>query len=198
MGQAAQVEDLAALRQEGANIRSCVHGASQDFGMLMRGLRLADQTSEDSGQRDGFFHGPPRRRRRQCLQMERKIVLDWRGGLDGFDLEGSTDIGQGAGTKGQRLGVVGLPSLVFGTQVKGARVLQVRRQDDGLVSSLTGQLHPEIPGVEGHERELEILGDEMLLGEGIKPVDGITEGPCIANMLPGEGGQARWSSTISH
>lgn len=191
MGQAAQMKDLAALCQEGANIRSCVHGTGQDFGMFMRGLRLADQTSEDSGQRDGFFHGPPRRRWRQCLQMERKIVLDWRGGLDRFDLEGSADIGQGAGTKRQRLRVVGLPSLVLGTKVKGARVLQVRRQNDGLVSSLTGQLYAEIPGVEGHERELEILGDEVFLGEGIKPVDGIAEGPCIANMLPREGGQAR-------
>lgn len=191
MGQPTEVQDLAAFSQEGTHISPGIHGPGQDLWVLMRGLGFADQAPEDAGQSDGLFHGPARRRRSQRLQMEGQVVLDRGRRLHGFDFESSTDVGQRAGPKGQRLRVMRLPSLVFGAQVEGARVLQIRRQDDGLVAGLTGQLHPQIPRIQRHKRKLEVLADQMFLGERIEPVDGITKGTCRADMLPCQSGQAR-------
>ena len=40
------------------------------------------------------------------------------------------------------------------------------------------------------ERELVVLGQDVLLCEGVKTVDGIAEGARIADLVPSEGGQA--------
>ena len=113
------------------------------------------------------------------------------GGLDGLDLEGSADVGEGARTEGQRLGVVGLPALIFGAQVECPRVLQVCGQHDGLVTGLAGQLHAQIPRIQRHKGKLQVFAREVFLGEGIESGDGIAESPCRADMLPSQGGQAR-------
>lgn len=90
-----------------------------------------------------------------------------------------------------------LPALVFGSKVKGSRVLEIGRQDHSLVTSLAGKLDTKIPGIESDEGEVKILRGQMLGCKGVEPVDSIAEGSCIPNMLPGESGQARCSRTIS-
>ena len=85
-------------------------------------------------------------------------MLDGRGRLDWFYLKCSTDVGKRRGAKGQALGVMGLPALVFSSQIERARVLQVRRQDYGLVAGLAGKLYTEVPAVKGYEGKLEVLG----------------------------------------
>ena len=71
--------------------------------------------------------------------------------------------------------MVRLPALVFRTQIKGTRVLEVWRKNDGLIAGLTGQLDTQVPRVERHESEFVIFGQDMLLGEGIESVNGIAE-----------------------
>lgn len=110
--------------------------------------------------------------------MEGQVVLDWRRGLDRLDLQGGTDVGQRAGAEGQRLGMVCLPSLILGTKVEGAGVLEIRGQNDRFIPSLSRELDTQVPGVEGHEGELEVLAEKVFLGEGVKAVDGIPEGSC--------------------
>lgn len=100
MGKTAQVQHFAPLGQEGTNVRSRIHGAGQDLGVLVRGLRLANQAAEDAGQRNGFLHGPSWRCWGERLQVEGEVVFDGGGGLDGFNFEGGTDVGEGAGTEG--------------------------------------------------------------------------------------------------
>jgi hypothetical protein len=190
VGKAAHVEDLAALRQEGSHVCAGVHGAGEDIGVLVGRLGLADQTAENSCKSDGLLHGTTRRGGSQGLQVEGQVVLDRGRRLNGLNLEGGTDVGQGAGAKGQRLGVVGLPSLVLGAQIEGARVLQVGREDDGLVASLTGQLDAEVPRVKGDKGKLEVVLGEVLVGELVEAVDGIAERASVADVLPGEGGKA--------
>jgi hypothetical protein len=119
VGQTAQMENLAALCQEGTNVRSGVHGPSQDLRVLVRRLRLADQATEDASQSDGLLHCPTRRGGGQCLKMEWEVMLDRSGGLNRFDFKRSADVRKGAGTERERLGVMSLPSLVLGAEVKG-------------------------------------------------------------------------------
>ena len=185
------MEDLAALGQESPDVGVGIHGAGQNLGVFMRRLGLADQTPEHAGEGNRLLHGTARGGGGQCLQVERKIVLDGSGGLDGLDLEGSADVGEGARTEGQRLGVVGLPALIFGAQVECPRVLQVCGQHDGLVTGLAGQLHAQIPRIQRHKGKLQVFAREVFLGEGIESGDGIAESPCRADMLPSQGGQAR-------
>lgn len=83
-----------------------------------------------------------------------------------------------------------LPSLVLGAKVEGARVLQVGGKDDGLIASLTGQLDTEVPRVKSDKGKLVVVLDEVLLGELVEAVDGIAEGACIADVLPGKGCKA--------
>jgi len=83
-----------------------------------------------------------------------------------------------------------LPSLVLGSEIKGARVLQIWGQNHSFVTGFTGKLNSKIPGIEGHEGEVEVLRDKVLRGKRIEAVDRITESSCIADMLPGEGRQA--------
>lgn len=116
----AHVKNLATLRQERTNIGSGVHGASQDLGMLVSWLRFTDQTLENASKCDSLFHRPARRGRSKSLEVERKIVLDRRGRLDGFDLKSSTDVGERGRRERKRFGVVSLPALVFGTEIEGS------------------------------------------------------------------------------
>jgi hypothetical protein len=50
-----------------------------------------------------------------------------------------------------------LPSLVFSSQVESTRVLEIRREDNGLVTSFARKLDPKIPGIESNENEVEVL-----------------------------------------
>lgn len=192
MGQTAHVENFAAFGQEGTNIGPGIHGTSQDFGVLMRGLRLANQTPEDSSQSDGFFHRTSGRRGSQGLEVERKVVLDGCGRLDGLNFEGGTDVGQRAGAKGQRFRVMSLPPLVFSAKVEGAGVLQVWRQNHGLVTGLSRKLDTEIPRVQGNKGELQVLAQQVLLSKRVEAVDGVPKGSCRADMLPGQSRQTRY------
>lgn len=88
--------------------------------MLLRGLRLADQAAENPGKGDSLLHGTAWGSRGKSLEMERKVVLDGSRGLDGLNLESGTDVGEGAGAKWQGLGVVCLPTLVLGAEIKCA------------------------------------------------------------------------------
>lgn len=181
------MKDLAALGEESTNVSTSIHGASKNVGMLMRRLRLADESFENASQGDGFLHCAAGRGRGESLQVEWQVVFDRGRGLYGLDFEGRADVGQRAGAKRQGLWVMCLPSLVFGTEVERAGVLEVRGQDDGLVASLTRQLYTEIPRVEGHERKLQVLGDEVFLGKGIEAVDGVPESASVAHIFPCEG-----------
>jgi len=81
--------------------------------------------------------------------------------------------------------------LIFDAKVKGARMLKVGRKDDGLVAGFPRQLDAEVPGIEGNEGKLKVLGQDVLVRELVEPVDGVTEGASVPNMLPSESGQAR-------
>jgi hypothetical protein len=80
--------------------------------------------------------------------------------------------------------------LIFCAKVEGARMLKVRREDDGLVTGLTRQLDPEIPGIQSHKRELQVRLQQVLLYEGVKTVDGFAECAGMLDVLPGQSGQA--------
>jgi hypothetical protein len=129
------MQNLAAFSQKGADIGSSIHRSGKDFGMFMWRLGLANQTTQNTSQGDSLLHGTSGRSGSQSLQVERQVVLDRSRGLNWLDLESSTNVGEIARPEWQRLRVVLLPSLVLGTQVKSTRVLQVRREDDGLVPS---------------------------------------------------------------
>lgn len=85
-----------------------------------------------------------------------------------------------------------LEGLVFLTQAKENRVLQVAWQNDALVTSLARHLHAQVPWHESNEGEswgvvrISVLGDQMLLGEGGEGFDGITKVARVADMLPGQ------------
>ena len=159
--------------------------------MLVLGLRLADQATQDTGEGDGFVHSPSRRGRSKGLEVERQVVLDGSARLHGLDLESSTDVSQRRRAKGQRLGVVLLPSLILGTQIEGAGVLEIWWQHHGLVTSFPGELDPKVPGVQSDEDKVKVLGVEMFGGEGVETVDRVPERASISNMLPGQCRQAR-------
>jgi hypothetical protein len=144
----------------------------------MSGLGLANKTTEHAGQGHSFVHSTARRSWGQSLQVERKVVLDRGGGLDGFNFEGGTNVRQRARAEGKGLGVVGLPSLVFGAEIKSARVLKVRRKHNGLVAGLARQLNTEVPGIQGHKGEFQVLRQQVFLGKRIESVDSVTEAAC--------------------
>jgi hypothetical protein len=81
--------------------------------------------------------------------------------------------------------------LILGTQVKRSGMLQVRREYDSLVTSLTGQLYAKIPSIKRDEGELGIAG-QVFLDELVEASNGITERTSLANMFPSERGQGSW------
>ena len=105
-------------------------------------------------------------------------MLDRRRRLERLDFKGGTDVREGAGAEGKRLGVVSLPSLVLGAKVECPRMLKVSGKDNGLVSGLARQLNTEVPGIQGHKSEFEVLGDEVLLSEGVEAANSIAEAAC--------------------
>jgi hypothetical protein len=53
-------------------------------------------------------------------------------------------------------------------------------------------LVPTLVRIEYDERQLEVLGCDMFLVEVGESVDYVAEGACVADLVPGEGGQASW------
>lgn len=198
MWQATEVKNLAPLGEEGPDIGVRIHRTGEDFGMLVRRLRLANQTPQDPGESNGLIHGTARRGGGQCLQVEGQVVLDGGRRLDGLDLEGGADVGERTGAERERFRVVGLPALIFGAQVESPGVLQVCRQHDRLVTSLAGQLHAQIPRIQRHKRKLEMFAGEVFLGKGIESGDGVAEGTCGADVLPCESRQTRYTDWSVH
>lgn len=94
--------------------------------------------------------------------MEGQVVLNGSTRLDSLYLQGRADVGQGRWAKRQRFGMVLLPSLVLGSQVEGAGVLEVWWKHDGLVASFAGKLDAQIPCIEGNEDEVQVLRVELL------------------------------------
>ena len=47
-----------------------------------------------------------------------------------------------------------MPVLVFGSKIEGTGVLEVRWEDNGLVSSFARELNPEIPRFERNKSKL--------------------------------------------
>jgi hypothetical protein len=87
--------------------------------------------------------------------------------------------------------VVLLPSLVLGSQIEGTGVLQVWREDNRLVTSLTGKLNTKVPGIEGDKDEIEILGRQVFSGKRVESRDSISKGTRVSDMFPSESCQAR-------
>ena len=147
MGKTAHVEYFAALRQESANVRAGIHGLSQDVRVVLGWLRLANQSAKHASKCDSLFHGPAGRGGREGLQVKGQVVFDGGRRLDRLYLKRRTDVCQGAGAEWKRLWVVCLPPLVFRAQVEGTRVLEVRRENDGLVAGFARQLDAEVPRI---------------------------------------------------
>ena len=70
-------------------------------------------------------------------------------------------------------------------------MLKVSRKHNSLVSRLAGKLDAKIPGIEGNESKLKVLGCQMLGSKCVKAGDGISERSCCPYVLPGDSGQAR-------
>jgi hypothetical protein len=119
--------------------------------------------------------------------MKRQVMLDRGTRLDRLDLEGSAYVGEHGRTERKGLGMMLLPALVLSSQIKGARVLQVGGEDNGLVTSFTWQLDTKVPGIESDEDEVEVLRGQMLRGEGIEAIDGVSKGTGVSHMFPGQG-----------
>jgi hypothetical protein len=123
VGETRHVKNLAPLGKEGSNIGSSIHGSSQNIRVLLGRLGLSDQASKNSSKSDGLFHGTSWRGRGKSLQVEWEVMLDRCTRLDGLDLESGANIGEHRRSEWQRFGVVLLPALVLGTEIKSARVL---------------------------------------------------------------------------
>lgn len=191
MRQTRHVQDLAPLRKECSDICPRIHWPSQHIRVILRGLRLADQTAKNAGQGNGLLHGATGRSGSQSLQVERQVVLNGRTRLYRLHLESRADVGEHRGPKGQRLGVVLLPSLIFSSQVKGARVLQIRRQHNSLVAGFSRELNSEVPGIEGDEDEIEVFRSQILGSERVEAGDGIPKGTSVSDMFPRQSRQTR-------
>lgn len=92
--QTRHVQDLAPLREECSDIRPGIHWSGQHIRVILGGLRLADQTTKNAGQGDGFLHGATGRSGSQSLQVERQVVLDGRTRLHRLHLESRADVGE--------------------------------------------------------------------------------------------------------
>ena len=188
---ARHVEDLTPLRQKGTNISTSIHRASKDVRVLMGRLRLANKTPQHPSERHGLLHCPTRRCGSQGLKMEREIVLDRGARLHGLHLERRTDVREQRRAKGERLGVVLLPALILCSEIKGSRVLKVRRKDHSLVTSFPGKLDTKVPSIQSDENKVETLGSQVLIGKRIEPVDRIPKRSGISYVFPCKSGQAR-------
>lgn len=82
-----------------------------------------------------------------------------------------------------------LPAHVLGAQVKGARVLQVGRQHDGLVTGLTRQLHSHVPCVERDKGKVKTGSQQMFVSKGVEARDGVAERAGGDDVVDSEGGE---------
>lgn len=192
MWQTIHMQYFAAFGEEGSDIGSGVHRPTQDLRMFVLGLRLSDQTTQNTGECDGLLHGSTRRSWCEGLQVKGQIVLDRCRGLHRFHLKSGTNVGQRARPERQRFGMMLLPFGVFCAQVVCSGVLQIGRQDHSLVAGLSRQLNTEIPRVERDKGEFQVFRDQVFVGEIVKPGNCISEGTCIANVFPREGCQTRY------
>lgn len=185
------MQDLAAFREESTNIGPGIHGAGEHVWVFVGRLGLPNQATKNTREGDGLLHGATGASGCQGLQVERQVMLNRSAGLNGLDLESSTDVAQHGWAEGQRLGVMLLPPLVLGTQVEGPGVLEVWRENHSLVSGLTGELDPKIPRVESDEDEFEVLRGQVLVGERIEPVNRVPKRSGISYVFPSESCEAR-------
>lgn len=58
--QAAQMKDLAALRQKRSNVGAGIHGFGENVRVFLWWLAFANETSENAGEGDRFLHSPSR------------------------------------------------------------------------------------------------------------------------------------------
>ena len=75
-------------------------------------------------------------------------------------------------------------------EVEGTCMLQVIRKYDSFVAGFSGKLHAQIPGIEGDECELKIVGGDVFMDEGVEAVDSVFESTSATNMFPSESCQA--------
>ena len=99
VGQSGHVQNLTPLRQECTDVGACIHRARENIGVLVSGLGLADEPAKNASEGDRLLHCSARRGRGEGLQVEGQVVLDGGAGLDGLDLEGSTDVCEGRGAE---------------------------------------------------------------------------------------------------
>lgn len=92
MRQTRHVQNLAPLGKERPDICPRIHRSSQHIGVILGGLRLANQATKNAGQGNGLFHCAARRGGSQSLQVERQVMLNRCTGLDWLDLESSADV----------------------------------------------------------------------------------------------------------
>ena len=123
--------------------------------------------------------------------MEREIVLDRGAGLHGLHLECRTDVREQRRAEGKRLWMVLLPALILCSEIKGSRVLEVRRKDHSLVTSFSGELNTKVPSIQCDEDKVQTLGSQVLIGKRIEPVDRIPKRSGISYVLPCKSRQAR-------
>lgn len=178
------MQHLAPLGKESPDVRAGIHRPGEHIRVLIRRLGLPDQAAEDTCEGDGFVHSPAGRSWGERLEMEWQVVLDGSTRLHRLDLESRTDISQRRRAKGEAFGVVLLPSLVFGSQIKRPRVLEIWREHNGFVASFSGELNPEVPSIQGYEDEVEVLRVKVLGGKGIETVNCVPECPSIPNVFP--------------
>ena len=81
---------------------------------------------------------------------------------------------------------MGLPVLVFRTEIEGAGMLEVWWQDDRLIPGFAGKLNSQVPGIESDKGELIVLRQEVLVGEVVDAGGGVSESSGVPHMLPGE------------
>lgn len=74
--QATEVKNLTPFGKESPDICVGIHRTGQNLGVLVRRLRLADETPQDPSESNGLVHSTTRRGGRQCLQVEGEVVLD--------------------------------------------------------------------------------------------------------------------------
>lgn len=124
--------------------------------------------------------------------MEGEIMFDRSRGLDRLDFQCCANVRKCTGAKRKRLGMVCLPSLVFGPQIERARMLEVGGQHNSFVTSFTGKLDSQVPRIQSDKSELEVVREQVFLCEGVETIDRITKGPGVADLVPGQSGETRW------
>lgn len=185
------MEDLTPFRKESPDVGTSIHGLAENTRVLVGWLGLFDQAPQHTSESHSLVHGAARGGRGQCLEVEGEVVLDRGTILDRLDFQGSTNVGQRRGAEWKRLGMVLLPSLIFGPELKGARVLKIGGQHNGLVTGLTGKLNAQVPSFERDENEVKVIREQVFGGKGVETVDGIPESARIPDVFPCESGQAR-------